>query len=516
MSERILASVAGWLAVVAAAAWLAAGGRVEDGTVRLWAAAVMVRDVPTHLPENLSILLPQLGLLPLLAFAGLARLVPTLAPIALALLASMVAGRLLADWYRRLRSAGWSAASAGIALASLVGHPFTAWMVSRTGPEVLSLAVFAMLAASLHGLARDGTGRRVVLLGFAAALGIALDPRFVWYAPCLLPLVACLLPPGMFREGPFGPFLVLLLPLVGMLGLLAWLGWVATGDPAEMLASLGAPSLARVGEAADPRLGPYGGRTFEPALLGLAALALTIAAAVPALLRPVGGPRTRIFLVGLLAAPVVGFATATAFARIEHPFAFFALLIVAIVRALAACDGPPARRTALALLLLGGATGWGWVAHAVDPHTVGWRSALLHRPSAEPHAGERALAAFLARAPTTSLDDRLGLPVIAALGRADTLVVPPDPAFFEQILGRRPTVAQIAVPDPDRPGAAEDRLLRAFPDLWLRGPPGGSWRLVYDRSGWRVWRREEPATGSVVSGPRAVPSSAGDRLRTAS
>lgn len=86
---------------------------------------------------------------------------------------------------------------------------------------------------------------------------------------------------------------------------------------------------------------------------------------------------------------------------------------------------------------------------------------------------------------------RLGAPVIAALGRADRFVLPPNAAFLEQILTRRASVARIAVPDPARPGADTDRLLRSFPAIWSRGPPRGGWRLVYDRSGWRVWCRED-------------------------
>lgn len=491
MSRATLALPLGGLAAAGPAIWLAAGDWVDEELIRLWAAAIMVRDVPGFAAERLPLVYPQLWFHLLVLLEGIGRS-PMLA--VLPLLAAVVGGLLLVGWYERLRAGGWPFHTAVAAVGLALLHPFTFWAFSRAGPDVLALGVFGLAAAMLRALAAAYAVRRLVLLALLLALWMLLDPRFAYYGPVLLPLLALLSPVPMLREGPFGLHLVLLLPLLGLLALLLWLGWAAAGDPVAVLAAIEA-GPAGTGAAAGPWLERFGGRLLEPMPIGAALVVATAPAALPALLRSENGSRVRILLAGLLAAPVVGLAAATALGRVEHPLAFLFLAIVPTMLALSEPATVGARRAALGLLLLGGTAGWWWVAQSDDPAIARWRVALLHHPSSEPHAGELALAAFLARGPATLLDDRLGAPVIAALGRADRLVLPPDPVFLEQTLTRRPSVRRIAVPDPNRPDAARDRILQAFPELWSRGPPEEGWRLVYDRGGWRVWCRED--AGSI-------------------
>lgn len=510
----MLALPLGGLAAAGPALWLAAGGWVDEELIRLWAAAIMVRDVPGFAAERLPLVYPQLWFHLLVLLEGIGRS-PMLA--VLPLLAAVVGGLVLVGWYERLRAGGWSFHAALAAVASALVHPFAFWAFSRAGPDVLALGVFASAAAMLRAFAAAYAVRRLVLLALLLVPWMLLDPRFVYYGPALLPLLALLSPAPMLREGPFGLHLVLLLPLLGLLALLVWLGWAAAGDPLAVLAAIEAGAGGSGAASAGPWLERFGGRLLEPMLVGAALLVAISSAALPALLRADGARRVQILLAGLLLAPVAGLAAATALGRVDHPLAFLFLAIVPTMLALSELATVRARRAALALLLLGGAGGWWWVAQSEDPRIARWRAALLHHPSSEPHAGERALAAFLARGPATLLDDRLGAPVIAALGRADRLVLPPDPRFLEQTLTRRPSVRRIAVPDPSRPDAARDRILQAFPELWSRGPPGGSWRLVYDRGGWRVWCREQagssgrseplarPADGALA-GPRSASS----------
>lgn len=484
----MLAPALGGLVAAATALWLAAGGWIDEDLIRLRAAAIMARDVPNYAAERLPFVSRELWFHLLVLLEGLDRW-PFLA--VLPLLATVLGGLLLVFWYRELHAAGWSRAAALLAVGLIVLHPFAFWALSRAGSDVLALAVFALAVRLLYELATDYTVQRLMLFALLLALWVVLDERFVYYGPVLIPLLLYLLPPAILREGPFGLCLVLLLPVLAVLVLLGWLGWAAAGDPGALFAAIGARPVEAGTMLGGPWVERFGGRVLEPLLLGAAVVSASCPAVLPALFRTTTERRVRILLAGLLAIPVLGLGTATALGRAEHPLTSLFLAIVPTVFTLSQLATLRARRAALGLLLLGGTGGWCWVAQSEDPQIARWQAALLHRPSTEPHAGERALAAFLARGPATLLDDRLGAPVVAALGRADPLVLPPDPAFLEQISTRRPSVARIAVPDPSRPGAGMDRLLRTFPALWSRGPPGGRWRLVYDRDGWRVWCREE-------------------------
>jgi len=495
------AAALGALFTAASGSWLVAGGWVDPQLVALRATAVMARDVPGFVQEGLALVEPK----PWLQLGALLEMLggpTTLA--ALPVLAVGVGGVLLGKGYERLRSTGWNAGSAIGAIALLVVHPFTLWALSRTGPDILALAAFAVVTASIRQLAEERTARRAISLSLVIACWSWIDPRFVYCAPALLPLVLGSVPAKMLREAPSGLLLVLGVPVGGMLALSSWLGWASTGDWAAALEALGSHVCDLAPAEAGSWLGPDGERFLGAVGAGSALLLVSAPVLGSCLFRPGASLRLAGVLVGSCAIPVAGFATARALGCSGHPLQFLFLAVAPVVSVLAECRTGARRAIALGLLFVGMAGAWVWVARSDEGEIVRWRTALLHRPLPEPHPGERALAAFLADGPATLLDDRLGMPVVAALGRADRLVLPPDPLFLEQLIARRPTVRQIAVPDPRRPGAERDRSNRTFPDLWERGRPG--WQLVYDQLGWRVWRRREDgpsAAASIDPAPRA-------------
>ena len=92
------------------------------------------------------------------------------------------------------------------------------------------------------------------------------------------------------------------------------------------------------------------------------------------------------------------------------------------------------------------------------------------------------------------LDDRLGYPVIVARGNAGGFVLPASDAFKLAVTLNRLAAPQIAVPDPRRPAAEHDQIVQNFPDLHGDGAIG--YRRVYDRLGWRVYRRLDLPAGA--------------------
>jgi hypothetical protein len=77
--------------------------------------------------------------------------------------------------------------------------------------------------------------------------------------------------------------------------------------------------------------------------------------------------------------------------------------------------------------------------------------------------------------------------VVLGRGRARGLLSPSDEAFTLGILMSRLETPFVAVPDPQIGTGVQDRLNKAFPQLYRRGAPG--YRLVYENANWRLFAR---------------------------
>jgi hypothetical protein len=84
-------------------------------------------------------------------------------------------------------------------------------------------------------------------------------------------------------------------------------------------------------------------------------------------------------------------------------------------------------------------------------------------------------------------------------GGARGLLSPSDEAFTLGILFSRIDAPFVAVPDPQIGIGAQDRLNKAFPQLYQRVATG--YRLIFENAGWRLFARTETTTG------RATPDS---------
>lgn len=139
---------------------------------------------------------------------------------------------------------------------------------------------------------------------------------------------------------------------------------------------------------------------------------------------------------------------------------------------------------ATALLLAGWLGGFGSVA-LVDPITINrlelaWQHGDAGRADALAAGGAAA-------ADNGVLVDIDNMPAFL-LGRsaAPGILGPQSEAFALAMLFHRVETPFVAVPDPQSPGGANDRLDRAFPTLFRDGPPG--YRLVYQNNTWRIFK----------------------------
>ena len=97
------------------------------------------------------------------------------------------------------------------------------------------------------------------------------------------------------------------------------------------------------------------------------------------------------------------------------------------------------------------------------------------------------------------LVDTLNAPaVVLGRGGARGLLSPSDEAFTLGILFARIDAPFVAVPDPQIGIGAQDRLNKAFPQLYRRGAAG--YRLIFENAGWRLFARVETAAGQGMPG----------------
>jgi hypothetical protein len=77
--------------------------------------------------------------------------------------------------------------------------------------------------------------------------------------------------------------------------------------------------------------------------------------------------------------------------------------------------------------------------------------------------------------------------LVVGRGSAAGLITPPDETFDLAILMATINTSFVAVPDPQSNAGAQDRLNKAFPQLYRLGPPG--YRLAYHNANWRLFGR---------------------------
>jgi hypothetical protein len=78
--------------------------------------------------------------------------------------------------------------------------------------------------------------------------------------------------------------------------------------------------------------------------------------------------------------------------------------------------------------------------------------------------------------------------IVLGRGRARGLLSPSEEAFALGVLFSRLDTPFVAVPDPQVGIGAQDRLNKAFPQLYRGGATG--YRLIYDNASWRLFARD--------------------------
>jgi hypothetical protein len=167
-----------------------------------------------------------------------------------------------------------------------------------------------------------------------------------------------------------------------------------------------------------------------------------------------------------------------------------ALAVAAPVLAAVAMTRVPALRSRLAVVLALLAAGWlgGVVSLAiVDPAAASHLRAALEGRD-EPERADTLAAGGAAVARDGVLADTENSPaLVLGRGGARGLLGASSEPFALALLFSRIDTPFVAVPDPHGVAGANDRLNKAFPELFRHGAPG--YRVVYQNSTWRIYER---------------------------
>jgi hypothetical protein len=487
MSRAISSAPIGLLVfatILTLAALAVRNGLLADDAVMLWAGAITAGDGGM----SVGLIAAAYPTIPFLASTLVELIAPAGTPVP-ALLAAGIGGVLACSWFLSLRNAGLSLLSTGATTLLLILHPGLLWP-AVAGPSEILLVVFVyLLGSALYDLrARSGVsevmavGLALVGLAFSHPIGAAI-------ACAATPFLVFAVRPALIANSAMNVVLTLMFPTVFSTAAFAYVSWVFPGSGWSFLI---APAEGISTWTASFTHGLGGATTGVIALDAGIAIALTFALSAPLFVvamiwvwrrRPLVVPAF-VLCATTVAAAVIAVATGL----FGDPVALTA--VPPVLAAIIVMRMPDVRqRLGIVLPLL--ALGWlgGAVAFAiVDPRITAHVTAMLERASADP-ARVDALdlgGAIVAREGV--LVDSINAPaVIVGRGRAGGLITPPDEDFGLAIRMSTISTPFVAVPDPHSNAGAEDRLNKAFPQLYQRGPPG--YQLVYHNTNWRLFGR---------------------------
>ncbi len=477
--------LAAFVVALALAALAIRAGFVSDDAAVLWAGAITAGEGEVPLGRIVA----SYPTIPFFATTLLQWIAPAGTPIP-ALLAAALIALLAALWLHAFRLAGFAPVTAGIAALLLALHPALLRAAMAGPPDILVAIFLFLLAGALYDLRAQCTTPEVMAVGFAL-LGLSFShPVGAALAIAAMPFLGFALAPAMIANSALAVVFALIFPALFGAAAFAYLSWVFPGSGWSFFGAQ-SEDLSTWTAGLSRLFG--GGFTGWPPLDA----ALTIA------------------LVLLLGAPLAVFAVALAYRR--RPLVAPALVLAATALAAAALSvatglfGSPAaiavaapalaaavltripplreRRTGVVALLFAGWLGGLIGVVILDPAGAAQaRAAFANRPFYPERADALALGGATIGARGVLVDTDNAPLIVIGRGSARGLIGPADEDFALTLLFAHIDAPFVAVPDPHSLSGAQDRLNKAFPQLYRSGSP--RYRLAYQNKTWRLFAHQ--------------------------
>lgn len=479
-------------AIILAAAFAASVGFMPEETIRLWAGVMAAGDGE----YSVGRIVAAYPTIPFLVTTALELIVPAGTPTP-ALVAAIVTSLLVAVWFIDFRRAGISTLPALAATILLGLHPMLLRAALAGPAEVFFAAFLFMLANGLYAMRARTTAPEVMTVGLAL-LGLSFShPMGAAVTLAAVPFLMLAVRPALVASAAPNVLAAVIFPVLFCVGAFAYVSWVFPGSGWTFLTSP-TTSLSHWA-AAWSRLsdsGITGLLALDAGFALIIALALGAPLAIVALVRirrrlPLVAPAL-VFVAAVVTAAMMTGATGWFGDPSLGAAAAPVLAATLIVRVPGLAEG---RRALIALLA------FGWIGGAVglviaDPRMPTLISDAVHGSVSD---SERLDALKLGGAihdlSGVLIDTGNAPAVVLGRGHADGLLMPQSERFEFALLFARIDAPYVAVPDPNPPAGALDRLNKAFPQLYQRGAAG--YRLVYQNPTWRLFKRivAPPLTG---------------------
>jgi hypothetical protein len=459
-------------------------GLVPDDAIALWANAIAAGDGQMPIGRILA----AYPTLPFLATSLLESVTPAGTPTPVLLTAGVLA-LLAGAMFVAFRRIGMPLIGGPLMVLLIVLHP-AILRAAIAGPAEMIFTVFLFLLGRALFDLRIRSAVPEVMAVALSLLGLAFShPMGAAIACAAIPLFVFSARPELLASWIFNLVLTLTFPTAFCVGAFAYMSWVFPGSgwsflmaPAEGVANW------EVGFSDLFGGGLTGSLSLDAAIAVVIALLLGAPIAPVAIgwvwrRRPLVAPALVIVAMTAIAA---GIAVLSGLFGDPAPLAVMPPVLAALI-----IIHMPLVRERLAVVLPLLVLGWlgGLVGLAIaDP-----RGAMNVRAAIEGHNidAERIAAINLGNA-TIGRDgilvDTFNAPaIVLGRGRARGLLSPSEEAFALGVLFSRLDTPFVAVPDPQVGIGAQDRLNKAFPQLYRRGAAG--YRLIYDNASWRLFAR---------------------------
>lgn len=483
-SVAVFAMIAGGFGVISA--WLLQNNYANDASLYNWATVQAILDAESLRMENLGFERPH-G--PILALAPL-HLIPGMQAFSPYVLSVLTSALLLTLWHRHLAQHGFSLTKRVLLLALMAMHPAVLWSATSGGGGAIALLLFYLLYRSCLRMIYEQDIRSFIALGLVLAGFAYFNVVSIYLFVALLPLLLFIVPIPLLRESPFSVYIIIGMPLLIVVVSWIYFNWIFLGEPWAFLDADDSEFLgARARAETLPWLMDFGGEFAKPLVIGLAYALVGYPVLLYLLWRSQReGRQLRISLV-LMYHPVISIAIATFTYFLASPLQITTLMIAGVMAEVTRQECLKYRCWGALLVLLVIGLGSSWYMYLKDDysHLDSW-SIALNSPQQHSYAGDVAVGKWLSenRMPTL-IDLRSGYRAIVARGDAKGLLLPTSHMYRLAMRSERPMVEQIAVPDPVTTQGKRDEINVRFPSLYESGLT--DYKLVYNRDGWRVYRR---------------------------
>jgi len=471
--------------------WILSNGFYLENAIEHWSMVVATLDASDVVLENLTFLMPHLPLYMLIPFYYIPGLDTGAAPYLVSLLA---AGLLLWLWTRDMQDVEHSPARLAILMALVVIHPAFLWAATSGGHIAISMIMFYLLYRAAQHIISQHDLHSYILLASVFFFFFFIDGSAIFIFVALLPLLVVIAPVRTIMVSPMSLYLIVGTPFVFAVGTWAYMNWIFEGSFMHFITNADSAFLGGMLHINDyPWLKDYGGHFFKPLLAATGYMLIAYPVAIYLLLDTLNNSyRFRATFV-LLIHPLIAVGIATSQNYLTHPFEILTLISAGLMAELTYVKMQTRREFVLLVLfmMVSVAGGWWLFVETGNPQMKQWVGALQgeNHMLASKNDGDLQLGLWLKKHhQPTMIYERSAYKAIAARGDAKGLMLSFSREFKMAMRERIPTVALIAVPEPDSIRGKRDKINFRHPNLYEHGLKG--FELVYDSLGWRVYRQK--------------------------